>query len=647
MANSGLGAKAAPAARDAQRMPEALRAPSVLHQMRRAAHDIALRSPLLRWRFGGTPGDRLLIVPQGLRTLDPSFLSELEAGSLGLAGAVAPFAGGSPFAIPAPTPAWTEALNSFGWLRHLRAAETPAARQLAEDWVLDWLDRNKRKSGDAWEAHVTARRFIAMLSGSGFLLNGSDAQFHETYVVAANTHLRFLAQAYANQADGLERLLVLTAIMYGGLCIADQESFLADFEAAFVDTLNSQILPDGSAVSRETTSIVEVVLDLLPLERCFTARELAPPPPLRFALQRALRFIAHMRLGDGMLARFNGVGPTWPDRVAAVLAYRDIQTPPIEEARYSGYARMERGNTTVLMDVGVPPPYDKSTRAHAGCVSFEMSSGTAPLIVNCGAPGPADADWGPLARGTAAHSTLVLNDASSSILVRNPDDEMRLGGIPIEGPERVERVVSDNSDGGATISAWHDGYLQRFGIRHERNVMLSASGHTLLGTDRLSGGGKLFAGRGKEVQTFAVRFHLHPRARVRRGAENNVIEIRIGNDETWEFSTPELDVHLEESVFLAELSGPLQSVQLVLRGKVTDLTTITWKLRNTAAPDETFEPAKAAVPVPDTAKDVRPHLRVVDGEARSLDADSEPPAKVSEPADKSTVAPTDDTTDPA
>ncbi|MGI9408301.1 MAG: heparinase II/III family protein, partial [Hyphomicrobiaceae bacterium] len=566
--------------------PFAYKAPPFSQRVRRSMHDMALRSPLLRWRFETMPGDHLLIVPQALRTIDASFMAELESGYLGLAGAVAPYNGGVPFNIMPPNDAWTRELHGFGWLHHLRATDSGEARQLGEDWIAAWQAKYKRKSGIPWAPVIVARRLISILSGAGFILQGSDARFHDAYVAMANDHLRVLARSYAGAPEGVNKLLILTGIMYGGLCIAEQERFVDDFLPAFSGELQRQIRPDGSPISRETSSVVEIVLDLLPLDRCFTSRKIDVPVQLAAALQRAIRFVAHMRLGDGMLARFNGVGPTWPDRVAAVLAYQDLQSSPLEEARLSGYSRLARGRTVVMMDVGVPPPYDASIHAHAGCLSFEMSSGTCPIIVNCGAPGPADQDWRPLSRGTAAHSTLVLNDTSSSVLIRDSDDEARLGGIPIEGPERVERVIEDKADGSVFISAWHDGYSSRFGLRHERILQIRSRGEAIEGTDKLTGGGRMFAGRNHEMQPYAIRFHLHPRTRVRRGETTRSVEIRLANGEIWEFSALDTQVNLEESVFLAELSGPLQSVQLVLRGAVAGEMQVSWRLRKLEQDDE-------------------------------------------------------------
>ncbi|MEL7543490.1 MAG: heparinase II/III family protein [Pseudomonadota bacterium] len=579
----------------------------LVRKLRRGLSRATARTPLLNLRSTIAPGDRLLLVPQALRTVDPSFLTELNEGCLGLAGSVTSYAGGSPFLLTPPTDGWRDALHGFGWLAHLRATGSAEARDLAEAWIEDWAKRYRRRTGDPWRHDVAARRLIHLLCGAGFVLKDCSARFHDAYVALANRHLQHLVTVAPTLPDGLPHLQVLTSALYGALCIADQERVVDDMRPHLSDALRRQILPDGSAISRETTSIVETVLDLLPLDRCFTSRGMEPPRELTLALQRALRYIDHMRLGDGMLARFNGVGPTWPDRVAAALAYRDVQNPPIEEARYSGYARMHRQAAILIMDVGVPPPYDASAHAHAGCLSFEFSAGTAPIVVNCGAPGPADKDWGPLGRGTAAHSTLTLNDASSSILVRNPLDEERLGGIPIEGPERVERVVRDEADGGMSISAWHDGYVSRFGMRHERILALNADGTILRGTDRLAGGGRVFPGRGKTLQHFAIRFHLHPRARVRRGEQDGRVEIRLGDGALWEFSSADGPVHFEESIFLAELSGPLQSIQLVVRGTVSDQAEVRWALRRADVPlEDAGSPEEPAA-----ASSVRETLRVV------------------------------------
>jgi len=57
-----------------------------IDRARRSALSQLLHSPLLRWKYGGPTADELLLIPQELRTADPSFASEIEHGFFGLDG---------------------------------------------------------------------------------------------------------------------------------------------------------------------------------------------------------------------------------------------------------------------------------------------------------------------------------------------------------------------------------------------------------------------------------------------------------------------------------------------------------------------------------------------------------------------------------
>ena len=81
--------------------------------------------PLLRWRFtAAVKTDRLLIAPQDLRTADPTRASEIYAGRFAFAGKIVICDGRSPFEMTPPSEEWADTLLGFGWLRHLRAAES-------------------------------------------------------------------------------------------------------------------------------------------------------------------------------------------------------------------------------------------------------------------------------------------------------------------------------------------------------------------------------------------------------------------------------------------------------------------------------------------------------------------------------------------
>lgn len=114
--------------------------------------------PMFRWRlFSATPA-RLIIAPQDLRTADGTNAADIYAGRFLFAGQFVETSGQSPFEVPAPSADWARALHGFGWLRHLKAAETVVARQNARALVDDWIRSCGYWQDTAWEqigrAHV-------------------------------------------------------------------------------------------------------------------------------------------------------------------------------------------------------------------------------------------------------------------------------------------------------------------------------------------------------------------------------------------------------------------------------------------------------------------------------------------------------------
>ncbi len=534
-----------------------------------------LNIPVLRWTLGGG-GDQLLIVPQDLRTSDPSFWQELRHGQVGLAGSIATLHSQSPFDVRPPTPAWARALHGFSWLRHLDAMERDDARDLARELVVEWASRDLGARGPAAEPAVAGRRLISWISHATVLLDAADQKVFDTITDSLDLQLRRLAATWRDAPPGYPRLLTLTALTLADLCVAGHERHLTGVERILAEELELQILPDGGHISRNPHVPIELMLDLLPLRQCFGARDRAAPEALDEAIRRILPMIRYMRLGDGMPARFNGMGVASPAAQATVLAYDDRPSEKLAHADASGYARLVRGRTEIVVDVGVPPPIEFAAEAHAGCLSFEMSVGTALLFVNGGAPSPADANWRPASRATASHNTLSLAEQSSSRLVRHKGLVELLGASPIRLPHSVTSDIADGDD--IRLAARHDGYLGRYGVTHERILRLSPDGAVLEGRDRIEGPG----GRAVRLQhdlPFAIHFHLHPDVACRYEAEPGAVLIELPHRaEAWRFTAAGAVLAIEESIHFADSAGPRRALQIVLRGLTAGESEVSWSV---------------------------------------------------------------------
>ncbi len=539
----------------------------------RSALKLALKAPFSRWMAGVPAAYHLLILPQDLRTGDPSFAVELYDGYLGLAGAAAAIGSESPFGIRPPSVPWQRELYAFGWLRHLHAAEDQIAREKARKLTLDWIAASGAAPAIAHDGDTVAKRVIAILSHAAFILDGADPEFYDAVMLMLSRDLHDLTVVYGD-CTGAARLRALTAILLAGLCVAEQESYLASYLPVFCAELERQILQDGGHASRDPGALTELLLELLPLKQCFVARQLEPPEALYAAIGRMNPMLRFLRLGDGSLGHFNGMGPTLLDQVATVLAYDDAGgTFSGLIAPQSGYARLAAGDTVVLADAGGAPPMYLSARAHAGCGSFEMSAGHEPLITNCGAPMDDTGDWYVVSRSTAAHSTLTIEDLSLARLIKAQGHVAGRELFWLAGPGSVQHEIAE-LDASVSVRISHDGYRERFGYIHRRKLTLRKSGLELEGHDQLT---SPESASSSGSARFAIRFHLHPRVAANLSRNTNAVTLTTPAGQVWRFLAEGAELDVEESIFFADPICLRRSLQMVLKGPCSKATSVHWK----------------------------------------------------------------------
>ena len=542
-----------------------------------------LGSPLLRWRYGAPLAEELLMIPQELRAADPSFAAEIAQGELGLAGWVAHLEKGSPFRLVPPSEAWARELHGFAWLRHLRAAGTAQARETALVLAGEWIGRGRAHASVAWEPAVVGRRIVSWLGNAGLLLDDVERATFDRTAQSLADQLIHLSAAWRSAPDGYPRLVALIGVVYGDICIAGHDGHLKQSEALLGAELQRQILPDGGHVSRNAGVLIELMLDLLPLRQCFATANRALPNPIGQAMARMLPMLRYLRLGDGSLARFNGVGATPIAELATVLAYDAQRAHDLSAASDSRYARLERGDLVLIADVGAPPPLVLAGQAHAGCLSFEFSSRQQEIVVNCGMPLIGRDSWRQIARGTAAHSTVIFNETSSCRFLESITFKQLLFGAPIvAGPQEVTASREEREDA-VIVRCSHDAYAKPFGVVHQRAIMLALDGNRLDGEE-------LFTPPETDVKPrsgpddFAVRFHLHPSVKANRLTDGHGVMLMMPNKEVWTFNGYEDRVELEESVFLAGNDGPRRTMQIAIYGRARNVPRVHWTFLRSAPP---------------------------------------------------------------
>jgi uncharacterized heparinase superfamily protein len=482
----------------------------------------------------------------------------------------------SPFAVPPPSSAWARELHGFGWLRHFAHVRTVDNEALARRLVEQWLNIPRRAAPEAWAPEVAGRRMLSWLCHAGVLLDGAGRREHAALLRSLEDQAGGLSASWRDAPEGYPKLLALIALVQSCLCIGGHERRLAAAEKHLIAEINRQILDDGGHASRNPGTPVALLLDLLPLRQCFGARGLTPDVALTGAIDRMMAMLRRLRLGDGQLARFNGMGASERDALAMVLAYQRSWDGEPAAVSASGYVRLERGAGVLVIDAGAPPPIPLAAGACAGCLSFELSAGEELILVNGGAPPPAHARATAAARGTASHNTLVLGGQSSSMLVRDAGLRRRLGAAPIRHPDRVTCEIEERADGAVMLHATHDGYAGRFGLVHTRTLILAPDGACLDGEDTLDGvNGEV---RLAEDIPVAVHFHLAPQAGARYGATPGTADLILRNGDCWRLSAAGAALTIEPGTHFAEVQGPVQAQQVALRTACYGAAKVRWRL---------------------------------------------------------------------
>jgi uncharacterized heparinase superfamily protein len=535
--------------------------------------------PLTRWRFAPGATDRLVIAPQDLRTADATRASEIYAGRFAFAGKVVICDRRSPFEMTPPSDEWAVIMLSFAWLRHLRAADSAITRANARSLIDDWINIQGAWHPLGWRTDILSRRVLFWLCQAPFVLQDADVRFYRRFTRSLTRQVRYLRRTVSETRDGLPRLQAVLALNYAALCLEGQSGALRASTRRLIDELGRQILPDGGHISRNPGTLIELLVDLLPLRQLFSSRNLPPPAALNNAIDRMMPMLRFFRHADGNFAQFNGMGPTPVDLLATVLAYDDARGAPVANAPHSGYQRIDAGKTALIMDTGRPPPLALSQEAHAGCLSFELSWNVHRLVANCGLPSVNKENWRQVARATAAHSTVTFNDTSSCRFLESRAFRHLLFGTPIvSGPHDLRVTRTDTPEGAALVTS-HDGYANAFGVIHHRALRLSLDGRTLDGEDSFTPAhGEALPAQARDE--FAVRFHLHPAVKANRLSDGRGVILLLPDRDLWTFASEGQAVEIEESVFLSGPDGPRRTVQIVIYGQARATPKVRWSFRH-------------------------------------------------------------------
>ncbi|MEP3055948.1 heparinase II/III family protein [Ascidiaceihabitans sp.] len=510
---------------------------------------------------------------------------QLIAGNYLFAGYLIEAPDASLWQLNTPDPAYDAEMHGFAWMDDLAAVGNAKARSKAQAWIWDWIQRYGRGSGPGWTPDLTGRRLIRWINHALFLLSGQDGQASEAFYRSLAQQTQFLSKRWHSASPGLPRFEALTGLIHAGLSLQGKEALAAPAIKALARECRNQIDDQGGLPTRNPEELLDVFMLLTWAAAVVLESGQDVPEAHTAAIARIAPTLRTLRHADGGLARFHGGGrgmEGWLDHALASAGVKAVQVDGLA----MGFARLSAGRTSVIVDASLPPKGKASHDGHASTLSFELTSGRRPLIVNCGSGETFGAEWRRAGRATPSHSTLCLDGYSSARL--GDADRSSAHEELVDGPKHVPIEMSQAPDG-LRFQGGHDGFAPVHGLTHARTLEMTFDGRAMAGEDMLlamEDGPKRKFDASMDAARLAgipyeIRFHLHPEVDATLDLGGSAVSMALKSGEIWVFRHEGKDnLSLDPSVYLEKgRLKPRASQQIVLSGRAIEYATrIRWSL---------------------------------------------------------------------
>ncbi|MBS1018596.1 heparinase II/III family protein [Gluconobacter cerinus] len=425
---------------------------------------------------------------------------------------------------PEPAKQW---LQSFAWLRDLRALGSDDARMTARALVADWVS-HPPTDPLVKDACVTGARLSSWLANHEFCLASADRKLQQKIMDRMLVEGRTIAALLPLEPQGWRGLTALRGLLAAALAMPDHNGFMTRFLRYLPAEIERLILSDGTVSERSPEAQYQTARELAEMSVMFRTAHSSVPPFIDVALDRVCPVLRAMRHGDGGLAVFNGSNERYSAMVEDVLAQGSRQKLIAPAMHQGKFTRLALGKSLLIVDCGAPPPTSYDQAAHAGTLSFEFSNQRHRLFVNCGSAQVGA--WAHALRASAAHTVLVADGLSSSDF--GPDGHVT---------RRPAHVTCEHQSSGEAhwLDLSHDGYHPPLGMKWTRRLYLGADGEDLRGQEVLEG---------ERETPFALRFHIHPDVHVTRDDEDIILQV---GGMIWRFRQKGGMLLLEDDVYLA------------------------------------------------------------------------------------------------
>ncbi len=368
------------------------------------------------------------------------------------------FEGGIDWTTDKGGPLWTYQLHQFDWARSVRL--DPETRLAA---IGEWIAHHP--SGVGWDAGPTSLRLFAwlkLLLAPGAL--PAEAASREQVLGSIADQVKTLAANLETHLLGNHYLWNLLALVFAGIVLDGETGQRAlAHHTRLLAELDEQFGADGAHYERSPMYHALLLENVLDLVNVLAATPGRGPVGFEDGLRtRAARMVGALQVWthpDGDVAQFGDTALDFAPRPSQLVAYagalgiEPANPEPPGVLRQAGFVRLEKDGFVLLATAGVPSPTYQPGHAHSDALSFELSIDGRRVVTDTGVFEYVPGDRRQIARSTAAHATVVIEEKEQSELWA----AHRIGGRPDVAWTQIEpgRSATGVCAGWATPEVLH------------------------------------------------------------------------------------------------------------------------------------------------------------------------------------------------
>ncbi|MDC0205402.1 heparinase II/III family protein [Pelagibacteraceae bacterium] len=462
-----------------------------------------------------------------------------------------------------------ENLHSFLWLAKLdRKNSKIITKNIIESWINSFFNYHPK----TWDMEITARRIIAWSSNTDITLEDASEEYKEKFFLSLLKQSNFLTNNLSSLFYGPSKIVCCAGIILSGMIFKENYYNFKIGIKELEKVIKNYFDENGFPKSRNPEEVFICIKYLILIREWFKEAQKPIPDFLNEIIRKCGDCYRMLSCTNNQFPLFNGateINNKDYDIFLKTLKYK------FNDKNYEAadLIKIKIKKIEFYIDCGNPPPNNFAKYYQAGCLSFELISNKQKIICNSGYGKYLSPKLTALSRSTAAHSTLYINDTSSSIFQKNNIINKVYGNSLIEKHKIIKKNYTEDKNF-YSVSASHNGYEKSFGYVHTRLVKISKNKDQIFGQDKLVRS-KIYS----NPLIYFIRFHIYPGIKIVKTKAGNSVLISLLNGEGWLLKSDTNNFKIEKNIFFGNKNKIINNESISILGNLNDeIISINWEI---------------------------------------------------------------------